>query len=265
MRQMSFSYDIIPTTETCVYRHHVDDYSPFCGTWNYGKLIHRVLRGYTTDNNIDYIISNSLDETKLFEMRGNKYNRQQFEQIYFLLKKYKKVYITSGHALLNKRIPSIMGIVESCNNTPYSIGIPHPLLVYNSDENSVDIQDNVIAYHYHNVIEDSSNSDMYLRFAKGNSMNHDQFLHNNRNGNTPTNHFRTYSMDSIVRQLIQTHPNNYLQELLKVINNGAFECKGIPFNIHYFDGCGVGGGMWRLRPLMIKEVLKTNIKDLYWI
>jgi len=59
---MSFSYDIIPTTETCVYRHHVDDYPPYVGTWNYGTLIHRILRGYTTKNNIDYVISNSLTQ-----------------------------------------------------------------------------------------------------------------------------------------------------------------------------------------------------------
>jgi hypothetical protein len=46
---------------------------------------------------------------------------------------------------------------------------------------------------------------------------------------------------------------------MKIISENAFNTRNIPFNIYYFDGCGVGSNLWKLRPLMIKEVLKCNI------
>lgn len=266
MRQIQYSKDLIPTRQFCLYRHHIDEYGNYKGKYNYGKHIYRMLKSYCEESDVDFIISTTNNRNMMYSMNNNTYNYSQFQQIYHLLCKYKRVYISSGHAIFKKNFPLYLNLVQCLNDNQCGI-MSHDVMLFDKENQSMKIHTSNEIYQYHNVLECQGNKDIYIQFIRERQIYHDVFLKNNRESSVSLPSMRTVLMDTFCQQALnQIRVNGgTCNDFYRISLNLM---RGIDFNmvdnsIFYFDGCGVGSNLWKIRPLLIEETIKRYHNIIY--
>lgn len=255
MKQMKFSPDIVPSTKYAVYWHHIDQYFPFVGKFNYGKTVFLNWKGYCVEHDYDLITSDTAVGRK--PLLGNYYFSGQYQQVSILLQKYDYVFIGASDVLLKRTLPSLQQIVV--DNIHISYAACKPVLNRNMDDNSPFSLNNP----YPCSINHTSASAVFKELHK--APNRDIAL-NRKRVTLPSRHLSQYSFDTHARYAMSIGHGGIYYNTIKDLcsyNWDKLQSQYL-FNMLYFDGCGVGGDIWRLRPIMINTMIKIYKDKLYW-
>lgn len=267
---------------------------PYVGEYNYLKqyTLPRFIK-YSQDNKIDLILITDFKKkqykTSEPPVFGNRITTYFFEAMYNIINYYDYITQFSSHALLHKNMPSLYDIVD------YSYDVIVPEKCYNNpiQNNKLPYQSVLYTLKYSAAKPNYNKSEVYNFYIKNNiqwqSGPHIICNSNMKQWFNPQNlykfqmndmiyHYVDYvynhdkykmkiqsklnmlSMNLMVMSVLQHNAERSLSFIIKKVKEQfkvlKQQLQSNKFIISYFGGCGSYSSLWKLRPEMMKIVLK---------